>query len=145
MKGSKGFRQLDPIEAAIAAAWLEARAAAFHSVAFNVHVGPVPQAPPWANAATARQLAASARRRADAMVIQAGVLTLVEIKAHVRFSTYRQLTDYRRLYAEAHPRDPRPRGLLLGRTVQPGLAQMLEGSPVRLEIFPVNLPDRRQA
>lgn len=133
---SKDFRQLDRVEMAIALVWLEAHGAEFDSIEFNFRVGNPPARPAWADAGTEAMLAYAARRRADACLVKGGLVTLVEIKAFVRCSTIRQLNDYRDLYALMRPADPRPRGLLLGIEVQPGIPAILEEQGIALDLYP---------
>lgn len=133
---SKAFRQMDVIEGALLAAFLQLHGAEYDAIALQVQVGRVIEIPAWANGATARQMAQSSRQRADAFLLQCGALSIVEVKAFVAASTLRQLNRYRDLWQQDFPDEPRPLGLLIGQAVKPGLPGVLARERVTVRLFP---------
>lgn len=132
---------LTPIEDAVAKAWLTKHQAEYSAVQFNVRLGTgviLASSDPEYMKRFAR---AATTKRADMILFNGDLVTIVEVKIRIGGSALGQLQLYRKLYMAEHPEVKTPALVAVGQTIEPDVAELYADHGVTVELFPsVGLP-----
>lgn len=125
-----------PLESAIAAAFVERHAADYEDFDFQKRVGHGQQLPAGTDPKMAVGWYHATRRRVDLVGYTAAGSTLIEAKDVVTWAALRQAGEYRDLWAVIPQIPPVTAVIVIGRSIEAGIAQRAADLNIQVELFP---------
>ncbi len=129
-----------PLESAIARAWLKEHQAEYDRVEFNVRLGEGVVLPPGSPDYMQKFVRASTTKRADMILYNGNVATIVEVKIRIGGSAVGQLLLYKKLLLAAHPEIADVKLIAAGSTIEQDVRDFYTGHDITVEIFPLAAP-----
>lgn len=124
------------VESAITRAWVQAHAAEYDAIDWNVRLGAGVQLGDEYSDSTKAAAAALTTLRADFIARRAAGVTLIECKVRIGLPVVGQLLGYRQLYQDANPGVRIERLLAIGRSVMADVEAAIREHGVDIEVFP---------
>lgn len=130
----------DPVETAVAHAYLVKHIDDFDRVEFNVPLGTGidlgPGYEPWVQKAAT----ANSRPRADMIAYRGTVPTIVEFKGNITPAALGQVITYWKLLQQNNPALLQVYKVVAGQTIQFGLSNIFDQYGVSVELYPAAVP-----
>jgi hypothetical protein len=126
----------DPIETAVAKAYLAKHVDDFDGVQFNVGLGPGVTLPYGTPDYVQKCASASGRLRADMICYAGNTATIVEVKDRIYAAVMGQLLAYWHLLKDDNPQLLQVYKVAAGQSIIVGLEPVLENYGISVELFP---------
>lgn len=120
----------------IARAWFDKHCREFDEVEFQVHLGTQLDIGPSFDADTRERAALSSQKRADIVVSNKDVVTIVEVKERITIGALGQALGYAVLWHAEHPDTRRVESVVIGSYIALDVAELLQAHGVQVELFP---------
>lgn len=127
---------LTPVESAIAKAWLDEHWREYETVNFNVRLGEGIKLPPGSPDYMQRFARAATAKRADMILTNGQVATIVEVKIRIGASALGQLLTYQTLLHVEHPDFTEIKLIAAGSTIESDVQAILQSHGITVEVFP---------
>lgn len=127
-----------PDEALVLRAWLRLHENEYDGFDYNVRIGPDLDPGPQFAQAVRDQTILARKLRIDAVAMQQGVPTIIEVKRRATPANIGQLVTYQHVWMNENPGSPTPKLLLICSDYTPAIIPAVQNTGITLDVLKVD-------